>query len=189
MTKKKKPIDFVNSELMSDNSSSEYKKANTNTALSTSKKTQTVQYEFDDLFRIFSFRDEPIKIDELALRMKKYALREADEKKGITEGWSVEGFCLENEYAYDSFMHLVGKYPRLAAAHKYMKQMLGERRDRGASRKTYDGNHIRATIGYYLPRYVEEQARLAELAADNPNNQNKVVVIESLTCGHIEGSK
>src|SRR5665213_483802 len=97
MTKKKKPVDFVEAELAQEN-------PNHNSSNSKSKKnTSTKDFEFDSEYRMYSFKGKPINLRELADRMKAYGLREADPKNGIRPGWTKEGFCVEEGIRKDSF--------------------------------------------------------------------------------------
>ena len=69
--------------------------------------------------------------------------------------------------------------PSLKQAHKWVMQLLANRREIGAIERKYDASTIHRTMGHYDPIWKEQEALRAALAkADDDKAQNITVIVE-----------
>lgn len=133
----------------------------------------TVYEEYLDLY---TFETIPVSnrfLDMLAVRYREWITRE-------------KGALVFTEFLEEQFLPLSSFYrwlelsPKLKAAHKHVLMIIGNRRDKGATIRAFDGGFVSKTLGFYSDVFVQESNRLAELAQKNNISPDIDVYIDGL---------
>lgn len=137
------------------------------------KECQEPKFVFDEYRNLNSYRKMPINniwLDRLAKDLCNWV------KTDIT-AVNFGPFLLEKGLLQNEFKRLRDKHPALQQAYEFALQIIGSRRDAGATERKYDGSYVRHTMPLFDKEHKELYQWWAKIKADEEEAKKNITVI------------
>jgi hypothetical protein len=104
------------------------------------------------------------------------------------ETLTVTSFYLNKGIGRSTWASWHERFPQLLAAYNFAKEIIGNRREEGAMKRSLAENFVFKSMPMYSPDWAQREQDLAKLSEDGAKNDKVIIQLESFTRSNDDSS-